>query len=356
MTRGKTVTVAALSILLFLLAGAPAEAGGKQVKVVATLPNLGSIAAAIGGDRIRLTVIAVGTQDAHFVDPKPSSMVKLRSADLLLVNGLDLEIGWVPPLTQGSRNPKILRGAPGYIDCSAGIPVVEVPTVLSRAEGDVHPYGNPHYLTDPLNAIIVAGTITDALKGVDPEGAAAYEEGRKTFVHRLLVAMFGDELVDLVGGSKLAREAATGHLDAFLGTSYDGAPLSSRLGGWLGKMAPVRGKPVITYHRDYSYFASRFGLDVVAYVEPKPGITPSAKHLEELVQLIQAGTARVIIARPYQEHRSTDLLGERAGAVTITLPLEVGGARGVDDYFQLYDFVTDQIVSTFAGLDAPAGS
>src|SRR6266704_91878 len=189
-----------LSLTLLPWAGLTAQA---KVRVVVTLPNLGSIASEIGGDRIDLTSIAVGTQDAHFVDPKPSYMVKLRGADLLLVNGLDLEIGWVPPLTQGARNPKILLGAPGYIDCSTNVRVVEIPSSLSRAEGDVHPYGNPHYLTDPLNAEAVAGTIAEALKLADPASAQAYEDGRKAFVRKLHEALFGKDLVDLVGGAKL---------------------------------------------------------------------------------------------------------------------------------------------------------
>src|SRR5262249_20187067 len=156
-----------------------------------------------------------------------------------------------PPLTQGSRNPKVLAGASGYIDCSTGIQVVEVPSSLSRAEGDVHPYGNPHYLTDPLNAEVVAGTITEALKRVDPASGDLYETGRKAFVKRLHESLFGKELVDLAGGAKLAREATAGSLDKFLsGTSVGGSTLESKLGGWLGKMQAVKGKSVITYHKD----------------------------------------------------------------------------------------------------------
>jgi zinc/manganese transport system substrate-binding protein len=331
-------------------------AGSGKVRVVATLPNLGSIASAIGGDRLELTTIASGAQDAHFVDPKPSYMVKLRSADLFLVNGLDLEIGWVPPLAQGARNPNILPGAPGYVDCSAGVRVVEVPSSLSRAAGDVHPYGNPHYLTDPLNAEVVADNITRALKRVDPSGAEAYESSRAAFVKKLHEALFGKELVDLAGGAKLAREAGAGTLEEFLsGTSLGGAPLKTHLGGWLGKMQAVRGKPVITYHKDYSYFAGRFGIDVVEYVEPKPGIQPSAKHLEELVQRLGRGDVRLILTRPYVEHRSTDSLAEKTGVKVITLPLEVGGAPEATDYFKLFDFATDQIVQALGGPPASGG-
>ena len=320
-------------------------AGGGRVEVIASLPNLASIASAVGGERVTVTSIATGAQDAHFIDPKPSYMARLRKADLLLVNGLDLEIGWIPPITQGSRNPKILQGSPGYVDCSIGIQVVEVPLNLSRAEGDVHPYGNPHYLSDPLNAEVVAGTIANALKRADPAAAEAYEEGRKAFVKKLHEALFGKELVDLAGGVKLARETFAGTLDAFLdGTSIGGAPLRAHLGGWLGRTQAVKGRTVVTYHRDYSYFAERFGIRVVDYIEPKPGITPSAKHLEELVARLKAGDVPAILTRPYVEHRSTDYLAERTRVKVLTLPLEVGGAPEATDYFRLFDYATEQIV------------
>jgi zinc/manganese transport system substrate-binding protein len=355
------MTVPHRTLLILLLVPAllavpgPLRAGGHVVKVVATVPNLASIAASIGGDRVKVMSIATGTQDAHFVDPKPSFIVKLRAADLLLVNGLDLEIGWVPPLTQGARTGRLIPGGDGYIDCSTGIRVVEVPTILSRAEGDVHPYGNPHYLTDPLNAEIVAATITEALTRVDPEGAAGYEAGRKAFVRALHEAMFGKELVDLVGGSKLAREAANGTLDGFLnGTSIGGATLMSRLGGWMKRMQAVRGQPLVTYHKDLSYFADRFGIRVVDYVEPKPGIQPTAKHLEELVGRLKQGEARVIIVRPFNEHRSTDFLQEKTGVTVITLPLETGGDPAATDYLKLYDLVTSRIAAALAGAGAGA--
>jgi ABC-type Zn uptake system ZnuABC Zn-binding protein ZnuA len=330
---------------------------GARVEVVASLPNLASIATAVGGGRVEVTSIATGTQDAHFIDPKPSYMSRMRRADLLLVNGLDLEIGWIPPLTEGARNPKLLRGGPGHIDCSAGVPVVEVPASLSRAEGDVHPFGNPHYLTDPLNAEIVAATIAAALARVDPDGAGAYEEGRRAFARRLHEALFGKELVDLIGGAKLAREAAAGTLDAFLdGAEVGGSRLRARLGGWLGRMAAVRGRPVVTYHRDYAYFAARFGIRVVDHVEPKPGIPPSPRHLEDLVQRLGGGDVRVVITRPFVEHRSTDYIAARTGARVITLPLEAGGAPEAADYFALFDHVTGRLVEALAGPPAPPAS
>jgi ABC-type Zn uptake system ZnuABC Zn-binding protein ZnuA len=341
--------------LALLLLDTGSMAAQEKIRVVSTLPNLGSIASAVAGDRIELTVIASGTQDAHFVDPKPSYIVKLRKADLLLVNGLDLEIGWVPPLTQGARTARLLPGGPGYVDCSLGIRVVEIPLSLSRTEGDVHPYGNPHYLTDPLNAEIVAGTIAEALKRTDPASAQVYEDGRRAFVRQLHEGLFGKELVDLAGGAKLSREALAGTLDAFLDTTVGGTPLRARLGGWLGKMQAVKGKTVVTYHKDYSYFADRFGIRVADYVEPKPGIPPSAKHLEELVARLKQGDISLILTRPYVEHRSTDYLAERTGVKVLTLPIEVGGAPEATDYVHLFDFVTEQIVKALTGGTPAAG-
>jgi ABC-type Zn uptake system ZnuABC Zn-binding protein ZnuA len=340
--------VPAAAIALLVALAAPAAAAEKKVKVVASLANLGSIASAIGADRIDLTVIGSGVQDAHFVDPKPSFIVKMKSADLLIINGLDLEIGWIPPLSQGARNAKVLPGGPGYVDASTGIPVVEIPSSLSRSEGDVHPYGNPHYLTDPLMAETVAGTIAAALTKADPDGAAQYEQNRKAFVNHLHAAMFGKPLVDLVGGAKLAREATAGTLDTFLDTTVGGATLRSKLGGWMGALAPFRGRSIVTYHRDWSYFVARFGLVVADNVEPKPGIQPSARHLEDLVGSLGKNGLNLIVTRPYVEHRSTDYLTEKTGVTVLTLPIEVGGDPAAGDYFALFDLTTSRLATALA--------
>lgn len=341
-----------LAVLVTSIAGTAVAAD--KLRVVASLPNLGAIAQEVGGDRVDVMSIASGLQDAHFVDPKPSFIVKLRSADLMLVNGLDLEIGWVPPLTQGARNARILPGGPGYIDCSSRISVLEVPTgTISRAAGDVHPYGNPHYLTDPLNAEIVAAEIADAFKTAAPADADQFEKRRADFVKRLHAAVFGADLVNLVGGSKLARLAQSGELDSFLQSSVmDGKPLATRLGGWLGKMRPYAAVKVVTYHKDYSYFEKRFGLDVVEFVEPKPGIPPSLKHIDELVQRLGRGDVKLLITRPYVEHRSTDQLSEKTKIPVLTLPIEVGGAPEATDFFKLFDYVTSQIVTTLGSPPA----
>ncbi|HET6372779.1 MAG TPA: metal ABC transporter substrate-binding protein [Candidatus Polarisedimenticolia bacterium] len=355
--RVRTVLSKLALLPLLLLGTGAAGAADTKLHVVAALPNLGSIAAEIGGDRIEVTTIASGLQDAHFVDPKPSFIVKLRGADLILVNGLDLEIGWIPPLVQGARNAHLLPGGDGYIDCSSRVGVLEIPTgAVSRAAGDVHPYGNPHYLTDPLNAEPIATCIAEALGRKAPASASYFEERRAGFVRRLQAAMFGKDLVELVGGSKLARLAQSGELKSFLDSSESGGrPLAERLGGWMGAMRPYEGAKIVTYHKDFSYFARRFGLDVVEYVEPKPGIPPSAKHLAELTQMLQGGQVKLLLTRPYVEHRSTSLLADSTKIQVLTLPMEVGGAPEATDYVALFDYLVSSISTALRGAPAGAG-
>ncbi len=344
----RTIRLLAAAAVCLVPTAVPAA---DPIPVVATVPNLGAIAEAVGGDRIKVTTIASGVQDAHFIDPKPSFILKVRAARLLLVNGLDLEIGWIPPLTEGARNARVLRGGEGYIDCSAGIEVVEIPTgAISRAMGDVHPYGNPHYLTDPVNAVFVARRLADLFAAESPADAESFRARLESFTRKLSVALFGAELVDLVGGDRLARLARTGELEGYLSaTVVDGAPLTAKLGGWTGRMRRWAGTNIVTYHRDWSYFAHRFGLHVVDYVEPKPGIPPSAKHLVELTERLSRGDVRLIVTRPFLEKRSTTRLRESTGVPVVTLPIEVGGAEGTGDYIALFDHV-------IATLDAALGA
>lgn len=326
-----------IALVFSLLALGSARAGDGRVRVVATVPNLASICRAVGGDRVEVSTICAWNQDAHAVDPRPSYVVKLRDADLLLVTGLDLEMGWVPPLTERSRNARVLRGGPGYVDCSQGIDVLEVPAgPVTRAEGDVHPFGNPHYLTDPGNARVVAGTIAGVLARASPAGAGAFEAGRKAFERLLDEAMFGAALVDGVGGAQLWRLHAEGRLDAFL--QEQGPELGKARGeGWAGRMRGRRGLPIVTYHKDLSYFVRRFGLEVAGHVEVKPGIPPSARHLVELTETIRRREAPLLVTRPYAERRSTDLLAARTGIAVLVLPLDCGEPGGAQDYLGWMD-------------------
>ena len=335
-----------LSTLLLLVAVGSDARAADPINVVATLSDLGKIAEAVGGDRVRVTTIASGVQDPHFVDPKPSYVLKLRDAELFLVNGLELEIGWVPPLLEGARNGRVKPGSPGYVDCSRNIPVLEVPSgQVTRAEGDVHPYGNPHYTTDPLNDKIVADTIADAFSQLRPADAEFFAARKKAFQASIDKALFGSELVDLVGGKKLDRLARSGELDAFLQSeSSGGAKLASKLGGWLAQMAPLKGAKIVFFHKSYSYFNQRFGLNVADYVELKPGIQPGPSHLADVVSTIRRENIKVVATHPFYDEKVAKLVAEKGGAQLVPLPLDVGGVKGADDILSFFNVVTSTLL------------
>jgi ABC-type Zn uptake system ZnuABC Zn-binding protein ZnuA len=344
-----TIKALTFSLVVLLGVGSGAMAGpakADQINVVASLSDFGSIAQAVGGDKVQVTTIASGVQDPHFVDPKPSYVVKLRDADLFLVNGLELEIGWAPPLLDGARNPKIKPGSAGFVDCSRNIPVVEVPVgAVTRAEGDVHPFGNPHYTTDPLNRKIIADTIAEAFKQASPTNAEYFEARKKDFQKAIDEAMWGKEMVELVGGKKLDRLTRSGELDAFLdGQSEGGAKLSTKLGGWMAKMKPLKGMKMVFYHKSYTYFIERFGLDVTNFVELKPGIQPGPAHLVNLVEAIQRDKIKVVATHPFYDEKVARLVAEKGGAKLVSLPLQVGGVKGADDSIKFYDVVTGMLI------------
>jgi ABC-type Zn uptake system ZnuABC Zn-binding protein ZnuA len=307
--------------------------------VVATLPDLAAIARSVGGPGVDVTAIASPIQDPHFVDPKPSYVVKLRDADVLLVNGLQLEIGWAPPLLAGARNPKVHAGAPGHVDCSRGVPVIEVPIgEVTRAQGDVHPLGNPHYLLDPLNGIIVAHTVAEALGRADPENANAYAAREKAFSRALLERLYGASLVAEIGEGKLVRLARSGELYPFLEENR----LSDRLGGWARDMRPLRGKKIVFFHKSFSYFADRFGITVADHVEQKAGIQPGPGHLASLIERMRKEQITVLGTHAFYDGKVARLVAEKAGAELVVLPLASDGEEG--DYFDLFDAIVERFV------------
>lgn len=344
----KVLLIGLLVMLGQTSAALAGRAADDQLNVIATLTDLGRIAEAVGGEKVKVTTIASGVQDPHFVDAKPSYVVKLRDADVFLVNGLDLEIGWVPPLLDGARNTKIKPGSAGYVDCSRGIPVLELPVgVVTRAEGDVHPFGNPHYTTDPLNAKIIAETVADAFKAIQPTNADYFESRKKSFQKSIDEGMFGKELVDLVGGRKLDSLCRSGELDGFLEKeSQGGAKLSTKLGGWLSKMRPLKGQKMVFYHKSYTYFIERFGLDVTNFIELKPGIQPGPGHLVDLVGTILRDKIKIVATHPFYDEKVARLVAEKGGARLVFVPLLVGGVKGADDTVKFYDVVTGLLTET----------
>ncbi len=326
------------------------------IKVVASLPTYASIAREVGGDLVEVANIAQPNQDAHFVSPKPSYSLMLRDADLFITTGLDLEL-WVPVVIDKSGNPDIREGRKGYVSASRGIKMLQKPAGgVSRAEGDVHIFGNPHIHTSPINAIQIASNILTGLKKVSPEGTDYFEGRFEDFRARIYDALFGEELVGLFGGEKLSRLVESGKLYDFLETErvnrmVGGKPLIERLGGWMGRARPFAGRKIICYHKNWVYFTSAFGLKVAGYVEPKPGIPPSAKHVSYITDLIQKEGIEAMIVAGYFERATPRKIEKKTGTKALFLTMDVGGEEDVTDYFTLIDSWFDKLTEAFEGQE-----
>lgn len=271
----------------------PAEA---QLKVVTSTTDLYDIARAVGGDKIKATHIGEGYQDPHFIEAKPSFVLQLRDADVWAFVGLDLEIGWMPLLLDGARNTRITLGGSGYLDVSRAIPVIDIPRGnIDRSQGDVHPLGNPHYWLDPENGRLIARLFLSKFQQLDPKNAAIYTQNEHAFEVKL-------------GAVEKA---------------------------WQADLATIKGKPVVAWHTSWRYFAEYTGMNIVAYMEPKPGVPPSPSHLLSVVRAVKATGAKVIIMEPFYDKKMADIVARQTGATVLILPPSVGGVPGVNDYFQL---------------------
>ncbi|HUQ89343.1 MAG TPA: metal ABC transporter substrate-binding protein [Vicinamibacterales bacterium] len=284
--------------LLFLILFAPAIASA-QLKVVATTEDLGSLASEIGGDKVSVTSLAKGYQDPHFVDPKPSFILAVSRADLLVVVGRELEIGWLTPLLTSSRNSKIQPGSRGYLDASMTVKILEIPTAqITRAMGDVHPLGNPHYWLEPGNGRKMAQAIRDKLSELSPNDKALFAQRYTDFDQRLTAA-------------------------------------EKR---WDAAMAPYKGTKIVTYHRSWPNFMERFGLDVMGYVEPKPGIPPSPAHTIDLIGEMKRQNAKLIVVEPYFDLKTPQAIANQTSGKVVVLAPSVGGAKEAGDYIKLFDY------------------
>ncbi|MBZ5703065.1 MAG: metal ABC transporter substrate-binding protein [Acidobacteriia bacterium] len=310
-TKFSHCILAAVTALALILASAPfappAAAAGKFQIMTAT-SDLAAIAQEIGGDRVDAESIARGYQDPHFVDAKPSFLLKLRKADLLIVVGLELEIGWLPPLIQQSGNPRIQVAAPGYFDASRFAKILEIPSgQVTRAEGDVHPQGNPHYWLDPDNGLRIAKGIQNKLSEMRPADADYFAQRYASFEQRLQQA-----------------EA-----------------------NWIAQMKPYAGRKVVTYHRSWPNFAEHFHLDVVGYVEPRPGIPPSPQHTVELIQMMKRDGVKIILVEPYFDLKTPNSVARETGAKVVVMMPSVGGEKEITDYFKLFEYDIAKLKQAF---------
>ena len=299
MTRRLTL----FALLVLGIALVPRAAAAK-VNVVTSIETFADLARKVGGDRVEVKSLSRGYMDPHFVEPKPSLVIDLNRADLLVHVGLELEIGWLPPLVLGARNSKIQLGQPGNLDASVGIPILDVPqTKIDRSMGDIHPQGNPHYWVPPGNALIIAREIAERLKAIDPAGAAGYE-------------------------ARLAK--------------FD-AELARHRGEWEKRAAALRGTKVVTYHKSWSYVSSWLGLQEVGYVEPKPGIPAPPSHIAQLIGLMRRENVKLILMESFYPRNTVDLVADKAGARAVVLPSDVGATPAIKDYFDLVDAVIQKL-------------
>jgi len=293
-----------LRFILIPLLAAPALA---KLNVVATTPDLGAIAHAIGGDQIELATLAKPTEDPHFVDAKPSFIVKLNHADVLLEGGAELEAGWLTPLLEGARNPRLEAGKPGRVSAAEGVALLEVPTALDRSQGDIHASGNPHYLADPLNAKIVAAHLARTLAELDEKSAPAFQASLKKF---------DDEL-------------------------------EAKLAEWQKLVAPYAGRPLVTYHNYWIYFGRRFNWPMELFLEPKPGIPPTPAHLASVIGKMKAGNLKLVTVQPYQNRKTAETVASHTDALVLDFPSFPGG-KGTEGYLEWMDFL---VKSTVAGFE-----
>jgi len=281
---------------------------GAQAKlnIVVTTPDLAAIAKEVGGDKIEITTLARPTEDPHFVDAKPSFIVKLNKADSLIDGGAELEVGWLPALLQGARNQKIQTGQPGRVLGNDGIAMREVPTALDRSQGDIHAAGNPHFLVDPENAKIVAQHLADALGKLDSANNEFYKANAAKFVKAL------DE----------------------------------KIAGWQTQLAPFKGEHVVAYHNSWPYFAERFGLKIDLFLEPKPGIPPSPAHLASIITKMKEENARVIIVDPYLNRKTAETVARSTGATVVDVAQFPGGVKGTEGgYIALMDYLVNSLAT-----------
>jgi len=289
-----------------LLAGlSSVPPAGATINVVASTEDLSDLTRQVGGDRVKVETVARGYQDPHFVEAKPSFILKLARADLLVAVGRDLEIGWLPPLVQQSRNAKIQVGADGYLDASLTAKILDIPTgQITRAMGDVHPLGNPHYWLDPGNGRRIAKAIADKLARTSPADAAYFSSRYADFDRRL-------------------------------------AEAEKR---WDAMMAPYKGLKIVTYHRSWPNFAERFGLDVIGYVEPRPGIPPSPGHTLDLIAEMKRQNVKILLVEPYFDLKTPRSIGRETGARVLVMPPSVGGEKEITDYITLFDHDLDLLM------------
>jgi len=341
-----------LALTLAGVAGSPSPLPAQSIRIVTSLTTYAAIAREIAGDRAEVSSIARGDENPHFVQPRPSYVLDLKRADLFITTGLDLEL-WVPTLLDKASNSKIQVGAPGYVTAYGGIDLLDVPASVSRSAGDIHAFGNPHLWTDPMNGIIIADNIRHGLRRLDPAGAAVYDRRYADFRHRVLTAYAGPELLELLGEDAVFDLARQHTLWDFLGTKqYQGRPLTDRVGGWLRDAEAFRGKQMVCYHKEWDYFSRAFGIPCVDYIEPKPGIPPTPRHVSDVITLMRDRQIHVLFSTNYYDANQVRSVASKTGAVAVVVPSNTEGAPDTDTYIDLVSLWVRQLRAAFSDHSA----
>lgn len=333
-----------VALTLILASPTVAQDSGERKTVVATLPTIAALVMEIGGDKLEVTSLARPDEDPHFVSPTPHLMSRVRRAELLFEIGM-LQDRWVDRVADGSGNSRITRGAPGRITTSIGVPKEEVPGSPTRAQGDLHPEGNPHLWLDPLRAKMMAANITRALARAYPSDSDYFEERLDEFEDRIDRELFGEELVRIVGSRKLSRLAMNGELFDWLEQQeVGGEQLIMKLGGWLQKAAPLRGQKAVEYHKVWVYLCQLLGVELVGTIEEKPGIPPGPRYQREITERIRNEGVSLILVDNFYDPALPDAIGRQTGAGVVVLPSQVGGEPGTDDYFALINDILQRML------------
>jgi ABC-type Zn uptake system ZnuABC Zn-binding protein ZnuA len=334
-------------LIYFLLILIQFSFAAEKINVVTTLSTYANIAKYVGKDKIIVNYIVPGNQDPHFVRPKPSYAVLLNKADLFISTGLDLEL-WAPTLVDMSKNNNIRSGQPGYVAAYSGIDLLDKPNVLSRSEGGLHIYGNPHITTSPLNFKIIAENIVIGLEKKDPKNSSFYRNNLKEFQTKIDSAVFGKPLLKLMGAKLLTKLANQGQLIDFLNKkNYKGKKLITYLDGWLKTGLIFRNKKVVGYHKNWIYFQRLFGLQFIDYVEPKPGIPPSPKHIENLIKEMQKNSVKVLFSANYFSKNKVKEICDKVGAIAVMVPMGVENNSATNDVFKLTDYWVNSLKEAF---------
>jgi zinc/manganese transport system substrate-binding protein len=325
---------------LFLTTCLAGEVSAERLKIVTTTSDLAAIARAVAGDKAEVHSICTGKEDPHMLQAKPSVILRARDADLWIRIGLELEIGWEPPILDGARNNRIRIGTKGHLDASECVLVLDVPqTTITRAMGDVHPMGNPHYWLDPLNGRRIADAIAERLAALNPANAVVFRQNAAMFQKTLDERMFGSELVESIGANALWAKTQSGTLAEFLAEPEN----TGKAGGWVAAMAPWRSRKIVTYHRSWVYFVHRFGLEIAAELEPKPGVPPTAAHLAEVAETAKANEVKLILQEPFYSTKAANQLAAKTGARIVVVANSVGGEPEATDYLTLMDLIVSRV-------------